>query len=153
PRVSIARAKRLRNSLSSSTISSERSPAPVAAAASVIETPSTWPRLARTRVPWDAAAPPGRAVSRIDLGISSQVSRGGLLLRPAQRPLEIVPAPAHPDHGAGLRRRPVGQRQGGAGALQQRFGDEETQSEADRVRVGAGRAHATGGHVGLADPI
>src|SRR5215510_6921735 len=150
PRVSIARANLARNSLSSSTINSERSPVGIAAAGSVIVCCS----LDGTRqTPW-AGPPEWRDLpsGEPDLGRFAAFSRGRFL-GAGRRSLKIRPGPAHPHDRPGLRGRPVGNGQGCTRALQQGLGDEKTETQAHGIAVGRARAHAAGGHVGLADAI
>src|ERR1700722_7240801 len=144
PRVSIARVRRSRNGLSSSTINNERSAWSVSSAiAFTIRVPPD-----DRRITYGAAAK-GRQGRKRAIRLFSQRLRTILEPRiltgflhanrfhPAHNALGSVfrggfEAGARPDdmdHGAMIRENPVGEGDAGAGALQQRAGDEHTKTE------------------------
>src|SRR5712675_158839 len=139
PRPSMARARRWRNDLSSSTISRERSPWGLASSvmgATFVETRDT----ARITDPWYPAQGPrpiaatGRSVATAR-GQEFTIWRSGPASgrRSDQQPLEIGPAPADPHDRAALRKLPVFQGQCRARALQQGLGDEKAEAESGRL--------------------
>src|SRR3569833_1342154 len=72
--------------------------------------------------------------------------------RKAGHSFEIAPVPAQFDDGAVLRRQLIGENNAGAGALEQRLGNEKSKAEAGRLVVIAVRLAAARGDIGLADP-
>src|SRR5665213_1879320 len=148
PRVSIARDRRSRNGLSSSTISSERSAWPVSSAMAFTVQVPLW----RTFHIWrdNTALPrPHQAVQapvwplRAVLGFRF----GGYFAS-----LEASAWPGDLNHGAMIRKDPVGEGDLGAGALQQRAGDKYPETEAVMLARGFLRA-APPRQIGLADAL
>src|SRR5947208_16050900 len=117
PRPSMARARRWRNDLSSSTISSERSLGSELVPASFIA------------IPVRSTTPLGNAMIRyLQLRSDSRRLKWGC----HQRPFKIFPVPGHGDRGAVQRRRLVDERELGAGAFQKRLGDKKAESETEQ---------------------
>src|SRR5882757_3498881 len=147
PRISIARASRSRNGLSSSTINSERSAWPVSSAMAFtvgvlcVEHPTIWrdntalPRPHKV----DQQSRQWRPVLRRCFG-------GGFSgFKSAAGPHDL-------DHGAMIRKGPVGERHLGAGALQQRPRDEHAEPEPAALALRIVRAPPPR-QIGLADPL
>src|SRR5271168_4728339 len=174
PRPSIARARRCKNDLSSSTISSVRSPGtgPAAALGSVLfmilliaTYLATYFVRAQARPrPNSIASSPepqamkGRNRSTIKPhgGLHLRAGHGGLKRGWRQRALEIGAVPAHSDTGAMQRRRLIDQRKLGAGTFQQGLGDEEPETQAEQSVLVAPRttcARPPVGNIGSADPV
>src|ERR1700693_2420911 len=129
PRVSIARARRSRNGLSSSTISSERSACPVSSAMAFTIRPillvgpySIWrgsPALPR---PHKVDQTP-LSTARDAIMLLGRRFRGGFAR------LETASRPADLNHGAVIRENPVGEGDLCAGALKQGAGDKDPKTE------------------------
>src|SRR5262249_17079062 len=117
PRPSMARARRCRNDLSSSTIRSERSFGSPLVPVSFIGVSNPRPPEPGRRSP---ATVPGR-----DFKLRSDDL--GLKWGPTERHLKISPVPGHADGGAVQRRRLIDQRELGPGAFQKRFSDEKAE--------------------------
>src|SRR6195256_993642 len=139
PRPSMARARRWRNDLSSSTISKERSPWGLAGSvmglplsACAMHGPYYRPMVSRSRA---AANRPSRPTVVEARGLEFTIWRSGPASgrRSDQQPLEIGPAPAYPHDRAALRKLAVFQGQCRAGALQQGLGDEKAEAQPGRL--------------------
>src|ERR1043166_2435478 len=141
PRVSIARARRWRKDLSSSTINKVRSAGSSAVATSVMG-------VLRLVLPAGAAAPSPY------LGSANRVSRphGRLNFGNFGSFFEIGATPTQFDDGAALGRRAIEARQRAAAALDQGLGDKEPEAEAAGFRLGRRAPAAAARDVGFAQP-
>src|SRR5438477_5929604 len=128
PRVSIARDRRSRNGLSSSTISSERS---ARSFSSAMAFKVGFPRGCGCRASY-------RAYGAAVLHCQGLTARFRLIRGPGSSflGLEASTRPGDLHHGAVIGKGPVGERNLGAGAFQQRAGDEHAKTEAGAFAVG-----------------
>src|SRR6266849_1060139 len=148
PRVSMARDRRSRNGLSSSTIRSERSAWPVSSGMAF---------TVRAFLASDTATY-GVATRRCQVRIKSitLIRRPGVELTcwfgSGFTGLETAARPGDLDHGAMIRKGPVGEGDLGAGALEQRAGDKHPETEAAVLALGFVDA-APARQIGLADTL
>src|SRR5947207_345191 len=141
PRPSMARARRCRNDLSSSTISSDRSfGSPLVPASFItVSNPST-------REPCPACL----------LNSQLRSDRLGLKWGTGERRFKIVPVPGHGDSGAMQRRRLIDQRKLGPGTLQKRLGDEKAKAKPEQrgfIDIRTARSGPAMGDIGRAEAI
>src|SRR5712671_269760 len=132
PRVSMARDRRSRKGLSSSTIRSERSAWPVSSAMVFTVWRSLYLILSRYGVTTRRCQGRIKSITPIrrpGLALTCGFSSGFTGLETAARPGDL-------NHGAVIRKGPVGEGNLGAGALEQRAGDEHPETEAAMIALG-----------------
>src|SRR5215469_380221 len=153
PRPSMARARRCRNDLSSSTIRSERSPGIALDPASVIAVSN--PRTCEPDRP-RLMVPSRTHDLQLTRHLQLRSRSGSLKWWRRHRSFKILPVPGHGDGGAMQRRRLIDQRELGPGALQKGLGYEKTEPEPKQrgfVGLRTARTRPTMGDIGRAEPV